>query len=142
MEPEKTITSNAILTAVFAGIVATLLSFIYYLVFKDVTDFPYSSLINVSSLIFIINTVFLVLGFIYYMFLKIARRADLAFMVCMCVLTAIAVWAAAGVHRASNGLINREFHELLIGLILIIGVTALAGMPFLYHNKTFNREVI
>lgn len=35
-----------------------------------------------------------------------------------------------------------EFHQLLIGIILIIGVTAFAGMPFLYHNKTFNREVI
>jgi hypothetical protein len=142
MEPEKTTTSNAILTAVFAGIVATLLSFVYYLVFKDVTGFPYSELINVSSLIFIINTIFLVIGFIYYMFLKISRRADLSFIVCMCVLTAIAVWGAAGIHRADDGLINQEFHQLLIGIILIIGVTAFAGMPFLYHNKTFNREVI
>ena len=142
MEPEKTTTSNAILTAVFAGIIATLLSFVYYLVFKDVTDFPYSSLINVSSLIFIINTIFLVIGFIYYMFLKISRRADLAFIVCMCVLTALAVWAALSTHRADNNVINREFHQLLAGLILIIGVTAFAGMPFLYHNKTFNRDVI
>ena len=142
MEPEKTITSNAILTAVFAGIIATLLSFVYYLVFKDVTDFPYSSMINVSSLIFVINTIFLVIGFIYYMFLKISKRADLVFIICMCVLTALAVWGASGVHRADNGLINQEFHQLLIGLILIIGVTAFAGMPFLYHNKTFNRDVI
>jgi hypothetical protein len=142
MEPEKTITSSAILTAVFAGIVATLLSFVYYLVFKDVTDFPYSSLINVSSLIFIINTIFLVIGFIYYMFLKISRRADLIFIISMCVLTALAVWGASGIHRADNGVINREFHQLLIGLILIIGVTAFAGMPFLYHNKAFNRDVI
>ena len=142
MEPEKTITSNAILTAVFAGIVATLLSFVYYLVFKDVTDFPYSSLINVSSLIFIINTIFLVIGFIYYMFLKISRRADLIFIISMCVLTALAVWGASGIHRANNAAINHEFHQLLIGLILIIGVTAFAGMPFLYHNKAFNRDVI
>ena len=142
MEPEKTITSNAILTAVFAGIVATLLSIVYYLVFKDVTDFPYSKLINVSSLIFIINTIFLVIGFIYYMFIKISKRADLIFIICMFVLTAVAVWGASGVHRTNNGLINQEFHQLLIGLILIIGVTAFAGMPFLYHNKAFNRDVI
>jgi hypothetical protein len=142
MEPEKTTTSSALLTAVFAGIVATLLSFVYYLVFKDVTDFPYSKLINVSSLIFIINTIFLVIGFIYYMFLKISRRADLIFIICMCVLTALAAWGASGIHRANNGLINQEFHQLLIGIILIIGITAFAGMPFLYHNKTFNREVI
>ena len=142
MEPEKTITYNAILTAVFAGIAATLLSFVYYLIFKDVTGFPYSSLINVSSLIFIINIIFLVIGFIYYMFIKISKRADLAFIICMCVLTALAIWGALGIHRADNGMLNTEFHELLIGLILIIGVTAFAGIPLLYHNKAFNREVI
>lgn|SRR6476620_10328358 len=142
MEPEKTITSNAILTAVFAGIAATLLSFVYYLIFKDVTGFPYSSLINVSSLIFIINIIFLVIGFIYYMFIKISKRADLAFIICMCVLTALGIWGALGIHRADNGMLNTEFHELLIGLILIIGVTAFAGIPLLYHNKAFNREVI
>jgi hypothetical protein len=142
MEPEKTTTSNAILTAVFAGMIATLLSFIYYLVFKEVTGFPYSELINVASLIFIINTVFLIIGFIYYMFLKISRRADLVFIVCMCVLTAIAAWAASGIHRADIPLVNHQFHQLLVGLILIMGITAFAGMPFLYHNKTFNKEVI
>jgi hypothetical protein len=142
MEPEKTTTSNAILTAVFAGIAATLLSFVYYLIFKDVTGFPYSRLINVSSLIFIINIIFLVIGFIYYMFIKLSKRADLAFIICMCVLTALGIWGALGIHRADNGMLNTEFHELLIGLILIIGVTAFAGMPILYHNKAFNREVI
>lgn len=142
MEPEKTTTSSAILTAVFAGIIATLLSFVYYLVFKEITGFPYSLLINVASLIFIINTIFLAIGFIYYLFLKISRRADLVFIVCMFVLTAIAGWAASGIHRADSPVVNQEFHQLLIGLILIIGITAFAGMPFLYHNKTFNREVI
>jgi hypothetical protein len=142
MEPEKTTTSNAILTAVFAGIIATLLSFVYYLVFKQVTGFPYSMLINVASLIFIINTIFLAIGFIYYMFLKTSRRADLAFIICMCVLTGIAVWGASGINRADSAIVNQEFHQLLIGLILIIGITAFAGMPFLYHNKTFNRDVI
>src|SRR5690349_3517884 len=121
MEPEKTITSSAILTAVFAGIMATLVSFVYYLLFKELTDFPYSQLINVASLIFVINTIFLVIGFIYYMFLKISKRGDLTFILCMCVLTALAVWAASGVHRADSPLLNHEFKELLIGLILIIG---------------------
>jgi hypothetical protein len=142
MEPEKTTTSNAILTAVFAGIVATMLSFVYYLVFKEITGFPYSQLINVASLIFIINTIFLAIGFIYYMFIKISRRADLMFMICMGMLTGIAAWAAAGIHRADNVIVNNEFHELLIGLILITGITALVGIPVLYHSKTFNREVI
>ena len=142
MEPEKTTTSDAILTAVFAGIVATLLSFVYYLFFKEITGFPYSALINVASLIFIINTIFLGIGFLYYMFLKISRRADLVFIVCMCVLTAVSIWAASRIHRADSPIVNQEFHQVLIGLILIIGVTAFVGMPFLYHNKTFNREVI
>lgn len=140
--PYQTTFSNAILTAVFMGLVSTLLCFVYYLGYKEITGFPLSDLINVSSLIFIINTIFLVVGFIYYLFLKISRKADFFYILVIVLITAFSAWAAAGVHRSDDRLVNYEFHQLLVGIILIVGISAFAGVPFLYHNKKFNDLVL
>lgn len=142
MDIYQTTFSNAILTSVFAGIISTLLCFAYYIGYKEITDYPLSSLINVSSLIFVINTFFLVFGFLYYLFLKISKRSDLLYIIVMVTLTALSIWAAWDAHRSANPLLNLQFHQLLTGILAIVGVCAFAGIPFLFHNKRFNEEVL
>jgi hypothetical protein len=142
MDTYKSGISNAILTALFLGILATLLCFVYYISYKEITGFPLSDLINVSSLIFIINILFLALGSMYYLFLWMSKKAEVIYILITVILTAAAVWAASGAHRVNDVIVNREFHQLLVGIIMIIGVIASAGIPILYHNKKFNEEVL
>jgi hypothetical protein len=140
--PYNTKFSSAILTSVFAGIITTLLCFAYYVGYKEITGFPLSGLINVSSLIFIINTFFLVVGYIYFVFIKNFRRGDVLFVVLFVLLTALSIWQAYGIHRSDNPVVNMQFHQLLAGIFLINGVVVFAGIPFLFHNRKFNEAVI
>jgi hypothetical protein len=140
--PYNTKFSSAILTSVFAGIITTLLCFAYYVGYKEITGFPLSGLINVSSLIFIINTFFLVVGYIYFVFIKNFRRGDVLFVVLFVMLTALSIWQAYGIHRSDNPVVNMQFHQLLAGIFLINGVIVFAGIPFLFHNRKFNDAVI
>lgn len=140
--PYSTVFSKALLTAVFAGIIATLASMGFYLFFKESTGFPLSALINVSSLIFFINTLFLVLGFIYYGCIKAFRKGEIAYIVIFALLTLFLTLKASGIHRSDNPVVNTEFHLLLKGLYIIMGISAVALIPILFHNKRFEKYVL
>lgn len=140
--PYQSRLSDVVLTSVFAGFATTLLCMIYYLVYKKITGYPFSSLLNVSSLIFGINTLFVTIGCVYYLFIYYFRRADLLYILVSALLTAAAVWYASTTHRSDIGLINVEFHQLLIGLLIIIGLAATVGLPLLYHNRKFHDAVL
>lgn len=133
--------SKAILTAVFAGIAATVLSMTYNIVFRNSTHFTPSDFINVSSLIFFINLLFLVIGIIYYAFLQL-KRGELLFTALFALLTVLFVVLAGAAHRSNIPVLNAEFHHLLVPIVLIMGLTASLGIPFLYHNKKFEEHVV
>jgi hypothetical protein len=134
--------SGALLTSVFASLVATLLCMAYYLGFKEVTGFPFSAIINVSSLIFVINILFVIIGLIYSFFIRFSRKGEIQFIVLFALVTVALAFGALHVHRSDNPLFNREFHELLAGLVIIIGVSSFVLIPFLFHNRKFNDTVL
>lgn len=134
--------ANALLTSVFSGIIATLISMAYYLGFKEITDFPYSAIVNVSSLIFGINIIFVLIGFIYSFFLKFSRKGEIQFIVLFVLITAGLLLLALHTHRSENALLNHEFQELISGLVIIAGISAFALIPFLYHNRKFINNVL
>jgi hypothetical protein len=140
--PYQTRFSDVVLTSVFAGFVATLLCFVYYLTFKEVTEYPFSSLLNVSSLIFGVNTLFVTIGCIYYLFIHYFRRGEVMHIVFSALLTAVAIWAASTAHRSDNALFNTEFHQLLIGILLILGVMSTIVLPLMYHSKKFHESIL
>ena len=134
--------SKALLTSVFAGIIATLLCLAYNIFYRESTTFPLASLINVSSLIFGVNLLFLVIGFIYYGCLSFFKRGDLVFIILFACLTIFFAWKGDHVYRSDNRILNMEFHQLFLAMILIMGVVATIGIPFLYHNKKFEENVL
>ena len=140
--PYRTRFSDIVLTGVFAGIAATLLSMVYYLAFKDITGYPLSSLLNVSSLIFVINTIFLGIGFLYYWLSGKSKKGNILYMLVSIALTAVAIYMTTTSHRSDIKLIDLEFHELIGGILAIMGLTAAFGIPFLFNNRFFNEHVL
>ena len=134
--------SSALLTGVFAGIAATLFCMVYYLAFKEITGFPFSSLINVSSLIFVINLLFVIIGLIYSFFVKFSRKGEGLFIILFIVLTALSLYAAMHAHRSDDSLLNHEFQELLAGIVVIVGISAFVFIPILFHNRKFINKVL
>jgi hypothetical protein len=138
----KPIFEKVMLSGVFVGIMITIVAMIYDLVFVTETGFPYSSIINVSSLIFSINLFFLVVGLIYYFFLRYSKYGDISFIVFFVLLTVFLILKAKGVVRSDDYQLTVEFRELLLGIIAIVGAGGAFLLPFLFHNKGFRKHVI
>src|SRR5438874_6213164 len=114
--------TRAILTGLFAGLIATVASLIFNIIYRDATHYRPADFINVSSLIFALNLVFLAIGVIYFIFLRNFRRADLIFMAVFVLLTVFCVWKGEEIQLSLNHLITVQFRGLLLGIILISGV--------------------
>jgi hypothetical protein len=139
--PQSTF-SRTLLTSVFAGIIATLVCLFYDVLFRESTHFNLNPLINVSTLIFAVNLIFLVIGVLYYVFKKLFNRGDLIFSIVFIVLTLFCAWRAEVAQRSADKVLNSEFHTLLLGVILIMGISAAFMIPFLFNNRKFKEFVI
>lgn len=134
--------SKAILTGLFAGIMATLVCLGINIFYREATLFPLSSIINVSSLIFFTNFVFLLIGVVYYGLIRMGKGGERLFVLLFLLLTAFLAWRAAYAHRSNDPLLNHEFHQLLTGIVLAMGLIAALGIPFLYHSRKFEEHVL
>jgi hypothetical protein len=138
----QSIFSRTLLTSVFAGIIATLACLFYDVLFRESTHFNLNPLINVSTLIFAVNLIFLVIGVLYYAFKKMFKKGDLVFMVVFVLLTLFCAWKAEVAQRSADKVLNAEFHTLLLGVVLIMGISAAFLIPFLFNNRKFRDFVV
>lgn len=134
--------SKALLSGVFAGIVATVVCLAYNIIYRDSTGFKPADFINVSSLIFAVNLVFLIVGAIYFLFISSFKKGELIFIAAFVLLTLFLVWKAEGIHRWTNQHLSSEFRGLLLGIIIISGISAAFLVPYLFHNKKFEEHVL
>lgn len=133
--------SKAILTSVFVGFFATLLCLIYNIIFRESTGYLPADWINVSSLIFAVNLIFLVAGLLYFFFLRSFKKGDLVFEILFGLLTIFCAWRASYAHMENSRLLSSGFRTLLIGVIIIMGV-GIELVPLLFHNKKFEDAVL
>jgi hypothetical protein len=144
MEKEfrKSVFYRSFMTAVFVGIIATIVTMVYDLIFVRQFGFPYSTIINVSSLIFGVNIAFLIVGLVYYMFLSTFRKGDILYITLLIIVTAFLAWRSEHVQRSLDASINHQFRDLLAGVVVIMGAMAAFLVPFLYHNRKFEDLVL
>ena len=132
--------SKAILTSVFIGFFATIVCLIYNIIFRESTGYKPADFINVSSLIFGVNLIFLIAGLLYFFFLASFKKGDLIFAVLFGLLIIFCGWRATNAHMI-NPTLTSEFRTLLIGTIIIMGI-GIELVPLLFHNKKFEDTVL
>ncbi|MEO6000587.1 MAG: hypothetical protein ABIN89_27310 [Chitinophagaceae bacterium] len=130
------------LTGLFAGICATVGSLLYDLVFCYYSGFPYSAIVNISTIIFGITTTVFVAGVLYYYLINASRLGSAIFIVAFIFLTVFCLWRASFAERSLVYRETLEFRELLYGIIIITGISCFFLIPTLYKNEAFNKYVV
>lgn len=142
MDFERTVFYKSYMTCVFVGLVGTVLCMAYNLFFTQVLGFPLSSIINVATLIFAVNILFLVLGAVYYWFVSMRGRGELLFTGLFILLTAIGIWRLQYFHRSDIPRVNTQFHYEASGIVLILGLLTAVAVPLLFHSRRFTEWVL
>ena len=122
--------SKAFLTSLFAGLIATLVCLTYDIWYRLATFYGPTEFINVSSIIIIVNILLMTAGLVYYAFLSWSRKGDLIYTVFILIVFGFCIWETSRIHRFVDLKLNREFIELLLGTIIIVGISSLL-IPFI-----------
>jgi len=135
---------KAFMTGLAVGIADTILCLAFNLLWRKDGDVGFfsSDIINVSSIIFGINILFIVISVLYFGFLQARVKGEVLFSVIFAALTVWGVIVATHIHRTPDPAQNARFHVLLTGVVLICGISAAAGIPLLYHNKKFGQRIL
>jgi hypothetical protein len=133
---QRTSLSKALMTGLFTGLVATILSLFYNIIFRFSTEFPLSEIINVSSIIFITNLIFVFIALFYFFINKIFASGDLIYLTLVVIVAIIVFWLMSGMQISENARYSREFRELLTGILIIMSINAFL-IPFLISKKWF-----
>jgi len=139
---QRTPFQKALLTGVFVGFAATIICLVYNVAYRESTGFTPSILINVSSLIFAINILFVLIGMTYYAFIKALPKGEFLFIGLSILITVFCLFKAENAHRSDDYTVNVQFRGLLAGIIFIVGLGACFFLPLLFHNKKFEDNVL
>lgn len=124
-----------LMAGLLAGIIATLLNIFYEVVYRDVTGFSLSEIINVSTIIFGTVLTLLIAGAIFAVIDTYTRHVQLIYILLFVILTLLCVRWALHVHRTNDPSLNAAFRGLLSGIVIISGGLASFLVPFLVMHK-------
>ncbi len=133
---ERTPLSKALMTGLFTGLVATIVSLFYNIFFRLSTGFPLPEIVNVSSIIFVINLIFVFIALFYFFIHKVSAQGDLIYLVITVVGTVIALWLVSSMQRSETSRYVHDFKGLLGGIFVIMSINAFL-IPFLIKKKWF-----
>lgn len=136
---EQTDFSKAVLAGLFAGILATLVNLAYDYVYRDISGFGLSEIINVASIILVSTLLLTIAGLIFYFLQHNIKGGDKIYIIIFLALTAFCIYGALHVQRSPDPVISDEFRKLLLGIVIISGGLASLFIPYLYkHEKIFS----
>ena len=135
---KQTLLSRCLLSGLLAGMIAVIVNFIFNYLYRVVSGYDLSEVVNVVSMIFSAILVTLAGGVLFFVFSKMNNGKSI-YIAVMLVLTVLGMFAAFQTHRTANITNQHEFRILFSGLILIDGLFATFAVPyFVNHQKIYS----
>jgi hypothetical protein len=134
----QTLLSRCLLSGLLAGLVAVALNVVYDYIFREITSYSLSEVVNIAFIIFSSLIAELAAGICYYLFSKM-KNGRLVYMIVFLVLIALGIFGAFQTERSGNVTVQHQFRILFAGIILIDGLVAELLVPyFIHHDKIYS----
>lgn len=127
---------KSLMSGLFAGIIVTLANLIFNFIYRGITRFNPSWLVNVTSIIFVSLLLSLVAGILYYLIVPYAKKRTILYIVLFIALTVYVTYLAFNVQRSSDPQVTSQFHGLFAGIVIITGLTDALLIPYMAKHKT------
>ena len=118
----------ALFSGLFSGFLLTLVNLTYDFIYRGITQYSYSQVINVSSIIFLSMLLLTAAGFIYFFFVKYIKRGDVIYSALFIIATILLAVSLSSQHYAQP--YAGGFKWLCIGVIIITGFFASFAVPY------------
>jgi hypothetical protein len=136
---EKPVFTKAILAGLFSGFFSTCVALFYNIVYRGMTHYNPSQLINISSIIFSTLILAVVAGVVLYLCITYIKTGGvIIFRVLFLILFVVLAMAAVRFQSGPGLPMYEGFTGLLFGLDIIFGVFIVILIPYFYkHHELF-----
>jgi len=126
--------SKSLLSGIFAGISAVIISLLFNIIFRGMTGFSLSQIINVPTIIFSLLIVLTIAGLVFYLFHHYFKNGTAIFRGAGFLVTIALMVLTMFIQRSPDPVIAAEFRELLNGVIVISGLSVIWFIPYLFSH--------
>ena len=126
---------KSLMAGLFAGIIVTLANLIFNFIYRGITRFNPSEMVNVTSIIFVSLILSMVAGILYYLIVPYANKNAAIFIALFIVLTVVVTYVAFHVSRSTNPNVSAQFHGLFAGIVIISGLINALLIPYMAKHK-------
>lgn len=135
---EKTPLSKAIFAAFFSGYVAVCISIAFDIIYRGITHYDPSFIINIPSIIFGLLIVSLFSGGIYFFLTNYVKGGKIVYILLFLILWALLANVILNSNYGDTPAQISGFKGLSLGITSILGVAIVVGIPYFYnHDKIF-----
>jgi hypothetical protein len=128
--------TKALLSCVLTGIAATIANGLYDILFRGITHYEPAIEFNFLSIPLTTMVIFIILGVIFFLFVKYLSR--MAFYITLFILMVAFIAITVFLHSDASEPALYGNHGLIAGFVLINGILSLTLLPYLYkHPRTF-----
>lgn len=130
-EYKKTELSRSLMAGVFAGLGAVIACLLFEFIYRGITGYSGSAIVNVNSIVFVLMILFIVAGLIYDVFHHYLKRANLWYIVVALAGTVITMFVSTSIRSGGSGGIE----GMVVGITIISGLFAAFVVPALYKSE-------
>ncbi|MBS1761472.1 MAG: hypothetical protein JSR00_01225 [Bacteroidetes bacterium] len=120
--------SRSIMAGLFAGLGSVLAILIFNFIYRDITGFSASGIINISSISFSVLIFFLIAGVIFEVFHHAFKKGTLIFEIVAAVATILTIIASLSVP-------GKLREGMVLGIVIISGIFLTIILPRLYSSN-------
>ncbi len=128
--------TKALLSCVLTGLAATIANGLYDILFRSVTHYLPAVEFNFVSIPIITMLVFVILGLIFFLFVKYSTKN--AFLITLIIIMIACILITSFMHSGTGKSAFYGDYGLITGFIIISGLFGLTLLPYLYnHPRSF-----
>jgi len=127
--------SRAVLSGLFAGIIATFSNLIFIFAFRRIKEFYVFNVMDVGTTIFGSVLLMIVCGILFYFFVHYLNHGVNLYRIVVFCVTAAIVYAALAV-RPSEVTLPGDFRAMFIGTQVILGGLAAFLIPYVFRHDS------
>lgn len=132
---QQTRFSKSILSGVATASLVVIACLLYAFIYRNITGFALSQIVNITSIIFASFIVCAVAGIAFYFIVPYLHQKRAVYTALFVALTAIFIVTGLFSHRSANPLISEQFRGLYIGVVSIIGLSCAFVVPYFTSHK-------
>ncbi len=132
---EQTAFSKCIMAGLATGIIIIPINLIYNFIYRHITGFSLSLVINITWVIFASFILCILASLVFYFIFSYLKKSRNIYILLFLVITVIVILLGLHFHRSDNPIISNQFRGLYLGDIIISGLASSFLIPWLATHK-------